>query len=103
MRVIPEPVEFIWDKGNIDKNVVKHEVTNEEAEEVFEDSKRKIFKDKLHSSGEERFRVVGKTAEGRLLFIVFTIRRKKVRIISARDINRKEVDLYEEKIGTAKI
>ncbi len=91
MRIVSEPVKFVWDEGNI------------EAEEIFADPQRKIFKDKLHSSGEERFRVVGKTDLGRLLFVVFTIRQKKVRVISARDINRKEVFLYEEKINSAKI
>ncbi len=103
MVVFNDPVEFVWDDGNIDKNVAKHGVSNEEAEEIFTDSKRKIFKDKLHSSGEERFRILGKTKEERLLFVVFTIRGKKVRIISARGINRKEVYLYEEKIGVTKI
>lgn len=62
-----------------------------------EGKKKKIFKDKLHPKGEERFRVIGKTKKGRLLFVVFTIRKEKIRIISARDINRKEVCLYEEK------
>ncbi|MFZ5365864.1 MAG: BrnT family toxin [Patescibacteria group bacterium] len=94
---VKEPAEFIWDKGNKDKNWVKHKVTNRECEEVFFDKKKKIFKDKLHSGGEERFRIIGKTKKGRLLFVVFVMRRNKVRIISARDINKKEVKLYEEK------
>jgi len=92
-----EPGEFIWDKGNKDKNWIKHKVTNQEGEEVFFDEEKKTFKDKLHSKGEERFRIIGRTKGGRLLFVVFTIRRNRVRIISARDINKKEVKLYEEK------
>lgn len=92
-----EPVEFIWDKGNKDKNWVKHKVTDQESEEVFFDEEKKTFKDKLHSKGEERFRIIGRTKRGRLLFVVFTIRRNRVRVISARDINKKEVKLYEEK------
>ena len=96
MGIFKEPLLFEWDEGNIDKNL-KHHVTNKEAEECFFDSKKKIFKDKLHSKGEERLRIVGKTKEGRLLFIAFTIRNKRIRIISARDINKKEVKLYEEK------
>lgn len=98
MLTIREPVEFIWDKGNSDKNWPRHRVTNQESEEVFLDEEKKTFKDKLHSGDEERFRIVGKTKEGRILFVVFTIRRNKIRIISARDINKKEVNLYEEKI-----
>lgn len=103
MVVIKEPIEFDWDKGNIDKNWKKHKVTEKEAEEVFFDENKRTFLDHVHSDGEERFRAVGKTKGGRLLFVVFTMREEKVRIISARDVNRKEVFLYEEKIGTTKV
>ena len=95
-------VEFEWDKGNIGKNK-KHSILDREAEEVFFDNKRFIFKDKIHSQGEERFRIIGKTKKERLLFVAFTKRGKKIRIISARSINKKEVFLYEEKIKTSKI
>ena len=95
MRVDKSVLEFEWDKGNIDKNK-KHNVEDKEAEEVFLDERKKIFKDRLHSGGEERFRVIGKTKKGRLLFVVFTKRKNKIRIISARNINKKEVYLYEE-------
>lgn len=97
MKVLPEPIEFAWDKGNINKNEVKHNVADREAEEVFFDKKRFIFKDKLHSKKEERLRILGKTKKKRLLFIVFTIRDNKIRIISARSVNKKEVFLYEKK------
>lgn len=99
MKVIKEAFEFEWDKGNTDKNL-KHNVEDKEAEEVFLDENRYILKDKIHSEDEERFRILGKTQKSRLLFIVFTIRRKKIRIISARDINRKEVSLYEKKVDS---
>jgi len=95
MRVDKSVLEFEWDKGNIGKNR-KHKVDDKEAEEVFLDLSKKLFKDHLHSNGEERFRLVGKTKKERLLLIVFTIRKGKVRIISARNINKKEVYLYEE-------
>ena len=95
MRFVKDALEFEWDKGNIGKNK-KHNVEDKEAEEIFLDDRKKTFKDKLHSGGEERFRVVGKTKKGRLLFVVFTMRKGKIRIISARDINKKEVSLYEE-------
>lgn len=103
MMVVNRVFEFEWDKGNIDKNLKKHGVKNGEAEEVFFDKKRFIFKDKLHSFGEERFRIIGKTKKKRLLFIVFTKRGKKIRIISARDINKKEVFLYEKKVSPSKV
>src|SRR3972149_11705385 len=97
MRILGKSLEFQWDKGNVGKNFKKHKVQDKEAEESFFDKKHRTFKDKLHSKGEERYRIVGKTKRGRLLFIVFAMRDSKIRIISARDINKKEVYLYEEK------
>ncbi|HVF69707.1 MAG TPA: BrnT family toxin [Xanthomonadales bacterium] len=102
MRVIKASFEFQWDKGNIEKNKI-HKVEIRESEEVFFDQHRFIFKDRIHSGTEERFRILGKTKKGRLLFVVFTKRGKKIRIISARDINKKEVYLYEKKINSTKI
>ncbi|MFH1561447.1 MAG: BrnT family toxin [Patescibacteria group bacterium] len=96
MITLNEPVEFIWDKGNVDKNWLKHKITNRESEEVFFDRKKRIAEDKFHSDKEERYIVLGKTKGKRLLFIVFTLRDKKVRIISARDTNKKERILYEK-------
>lgn len=94
MVVIQEPIEFQWDRGNVDKNQRKHKVSEKESEEVFFDNKRVTFKDHVHSDKEERFRVIGETRGKRLLFVAFTVRNKKVRVISARDINRREVKLY---------
>jgi uncharacterized DUF497 family protein len=94
MVTVKEPIEFIWDKGNIDKNWRKHQVSNRECEEVFYDNKKKIYKDKLHSGKEERFILIGKTKKERLLYSVFTIRGNKIRVISSRDINKKERRLY---------
>jgi len=91
MVIFKKPVEFIWDKGNKDKNWLKHRVSNQEGEEAFFDENKKITKDL-----EKRYILLGKTKKNRLLFIVFTIRNKKIRVISARDINKKEVYLYEE-------
>jgi hypothetical protein len=96
MKTLPKPVAFLWDRGNSKKNEHKHRVSDQESEEPFFDKKRKIFTDRLHSGKEERFRIVGKTKNHRLLFVAFTIRKGYVRIISARDINKKEVCLYEK-------
>lgn len=95
MSVIKEAFEFEWNKGNIGKNL-KHQVEDNEAEEVFFDEDKVIFKDTIHSRTEKRFILLGKTKRGRLLYLVFTKRIKSIRIISARDINRKEVNLYEK-------
>src|SRR3990172_9418844 len=97
MKIFKKPLEFQWDKGKIGKNLNKHKVEDKEAEETFFDKNHKTFKDNLHSKGEERYRIVGKTKKSRLLFIVFTVRNIKIRIISARDINKKELHLYEER------
>jgi len=99
MIVLPEPLLFEWDQGNIEKNKVKHNVTPEEAEEVFQDDKNFILVAK-QKSGEKRYMLWGQTSQRRLLTIIFTIREDKVRIISARPINKKERSTYEQKIKT---
>ncbi|KKQ66392.1 MAG: hypothetical protein US86_C0005G0003 [Candidatus Daviesbacteria bacterium GW2011_GWA2_38_24] len=96
MKIDKKALEFEWDKGNIGKNK-KHNVDDNEAEEVFFDQNKVTFPDIIHSTeSEERLRIIGKTKNGRLVFIVFTRRSQKIRIISARDVNRKEVPLYEK-------
>lgn len=94
MKILPEPVVFEWDKGNIDKNFISHDVTNREAEEVFS-NKPLVSEDVKHSAVEKRFQALGKTNKGRLLFVSFTIRNEKIRIISVRDMNKKEVKTHE--------
>jgi len=96
MVTIKEPTEFIWDGSNKDKNWIKHKVTNQECEEIFSDRDKRIYKDRLHSEKEKRFILLGRTKKERLLYTVFTIRNKKIRIISSRDVNKKEVKLYFE-------
>ncbi len=97
MKVLREPVKFEWDKGNTGKNWILHKVLDEECEEVFFDTNKKILDDILHSGKEPRYILIGKTKKGRLLFMVFTIRSDKARVISARDLNRKEQKLYFRK------
>ena len=97
MKILDNPDEFQWDKGNKGKNYLKHKVTDEECEEAFFDQNKKILKDLLHSNNEERYILLGQTKEKRFLFIIFTVRSGKIRVISARDLNKKEKKLYEEK------
>lgn len=96
MIKLSAPIEFQWDKGNIDKNWKKHKVSDREGEEVFFDENKKIGPDVSHSKKERRYILLGKTKKGRILYTVFTLRNKKLRIISARDINQKERKLYEK-------
>lgn len=95
MKILPEPILFEWDKGNSDKNSKKHNVTNKEAEEVFISKPFILLEDVKHSSNEKRFQALGRTNKRRKLSIIFTIR-EKVRIISARDMNKKERRGYEK-------
>lgn len=91
------PLQFEWDPGNSGKNKRGHGVEDWECEEVFFDPKKVILKDKLHSGHEERFVLLGKTRQERLLHLAFTVRNEKLRVISARDVTKKkEVELYEK-------
>lgn len=94
----PKPVAFEWDKGNLDKNLVKHDVTNKEAEEIFGNNPLKIFPDLKHLEKEQRFLAYGVTNQNRRLAIVFTLRKEKIRVISARVQNKKERRIYEKEI-----
>jgi hypothetical protein len=89
---------FEWDKGNVDKSYQKHGITPNETEEAFLDEKAIFLEDIRHSKKEERHLLIGKTAEEKLLLVVFTLRHKKIRIISARKANRKEKNKYVQKI-----
>tara|TARA_Y100000310_G_C20530162_1_gene738019 strand:+ start:323 stop:610 length:288 start_codon:yes stop_codon:yes gene_type:complete len=95
MRIFRKPIQFEWDAGNNGKNLQKHGVTDEECEEVFYDRDKKIMKDVYHSKVESRFILIGQTKTQRLLFLVFAMRGKKIRVVSARDLNNKEKKLYK--------
>ncbi len=95
MRVDKSVFEFEWDKGNSEKPK-KHGLTLTETEEAFFDENKVIFTDWEHSATEQRITLLGKTKRGRLLNITYTIRAKKIRIITARSINRKDAQLYEK-------
>ena len=87
---------FDWNKGNLDKNWKKHNVSNSECEEVFFNEPLLISEDEKHSQKEKRLQALGKTENNRLLFISFTIRNNNIRIISARNMSRKEKQHYEK-------
>jgi hypothetical protein len=85
---------FEWDEGNREKNWVSHQVTPSECEEIFFNQPLIVADDIDHSRAENRYYALGQSNAGRLLFIVFTIRKKLIRVISARDMNRKERKEY---------
>lgn len=86
--------EFDWNKGNIDKNLVKHKVDFREAEEIFFNKPVKFYPDERHSQKEKRFIALGITNKSRKLTIIFTKRKNKIRIISARNQNKRERRFY---------
>ena len=89
-------VEFDWDEGNRQKNWEKHQVDYRECEEVFFNQPLLVNEDVKHSFQEQRYYVLGRSDAGRALFLVFTIRNNKIRIISARDQSKKERTIYEQ-------
>jgi uncharacterized DUF497 family protein len=88
---------FDWDEGNVRKSADKHGVNQAETEQVFLNEPLLLAEDALHSRSEARFHALGQTDAGRLLHVTFTLRGggTKVRVISARDMSRKERTRYE--------
>jgi uncharacterized DUF497 family protein len=88
---------FDWDEGNTRKNE-KHHVSKAEAEQVFFNEPLLVLEDSKHSNQEPRFHALGKSDDKRQLHITFTLRRagEKIRIISARDMHKKERAIYEK-------
>lgn len=88
---------FEWDDGNARKNE-KHKVSTAESEQIFFNASLLLLADARHSKAETRFHALGKTDDGRLLHIAFALRQAgtKIRVISARDMHRKERVIYEQ-------
>jgi len=89
-------VGYQWDDGNTDKNRINHQVENWECEQVFFNTPLIVLGDFKHPAKEERWAAFGRTDEGRRLVVIFTKRGNLLRIIAARDMNRKERKFYEE-------
>jgi uncharacterized DUF497 family protein len=86
---------FQWDAGNIDKNWERHAVTQGECEQIFFNRPILIAPDSKHSERERRYAALGQTTAGRPLTVVFTVRGDLIRVISARDMSRRERSHYE--------
>ena len=87
---------FDWDKWNELKNWSKHQVSKQECEEIFFNQPFIVAGDKKHSIYEERFYCLGTTNTKKELFLVFTIRNNKIRVISARNMSKKEKEVYKQ-------
>jgi uncharacterized protein len=89
-------MKFDWDPEKAASNVEKHQVAFQEAATVFDDPLSIVFPDPRHSIGEARFVIIGRSNQGRLLFVAHADRIDRTRIISARTVTRREQRIYEE-------
>ena len=89
---------FDWDDGNSRKSTEKHSVIQSEAEQIFFNQPLLLLDDIAHSQKEARYHALGRTDDNRILHVTFTLRAKGtlIRVISARDMNRKERVIYEQ-------
>ncbi|MCP3890363.1 MAG: BrnT family toxin [Desulfobulbaceae bacterium] len=94
IKILTQCKGFEWDEGNINKNWLKHKVSHAECEQTFFNRPLVIQDDLKHSEVEKRFYALGRTDSKRNLFIAFAIRNKRIRVISARDMSRKERKVY---------
>ena len=91
---MPDFDGFEWSGGNAEKNWIRHRVTPLEAEQVFFNTPLLAETDWEHSQKENRFYALGQTDEGRELFVAFTMRARRLRVVSVRDMSRKERRVY---------
>ena len=91
-------VGFEWDAGNERKSLDKHGVSQSESEQTFLNQPLLIVADESHSVAERRLHALGVTNSGRRLHLTFTLRHDDtlIRVISARDMSRKERTIYDE-------
>jgi uncharacterized DUF497 family protein len=94
VQLLRDCTGFQWDGGNAEKHWLKHRVTTSECEQVFFNRPLAVGNDEKHSLLEKRYHALGQTDAGRLLFVVFAIRRELIRVISARDMSKKERKAY---------
>ncbi len=85
---------FEWDEHNADKNWQKHHISAGECEEAFFNRPLLVSEDAKHSLAEERYLLLGQANSGRRLFIAFTLRVERIRVISARDMSKSERQVY---------
>ena len=95
LDILSKCIDFEWVELNSNKIWNKHNVSPSECEQAFFNIPLVIFDDTEHSFAEKRYYALGFTDGKKYLFIVFTVRNQKIRVISARDMNRKERKEYE--------
>lgn len=93
-NIVYDCVGFEWDEHNLDKSWYRHQVTNQECEELFFNVPLIVAVDKAHSQNEQRYFALGHTDGNRWLFVAFTVRSRLIRVVSARNMNEKEARRY---------
>lgn len=91
-------MEFEWNEAKGAINAEKHGVNFEEALTCFYDPHQIAFYDPNHSEDEDREILIAHSNQGRLLLVVYTIRDKKIRLISSRQATKRESEEYEKRI-----
>lgn len=91
---------FQWDDGNSEKNWLAHQVSTSECEQIFFNQPLIVRDDDKHSLLEKRYFALGQTDHARKLFLVFAIRQSLVRVISARDMSKREREVYANEEDT---
>jgi hypothetical protein len=89
-------MEFEWDQEKAQSNLVKHGVSFEEAQTVFDDPLYVDFYDPDHSENENRYIIIGMSSVGNILLVSYTERGDIIRIISARQVTKQELKAYQE-------
>jgi uncharacterized DUF497 family protein len=89
--------KFDWDPNKAARNLAKHGISFDEAETAFDDPRRVVKPDELHSETEDRWIVIGRTNQGRLAVIVCTKRNGRIRLISARRTTPRERRDHEDR------
>lgn len=90
-------IAFEWDQWNLQKNESKHSVSRLEAESAFYDPRYRLFEDRRYSTlVERRYVLYGRSLESRVLMVGFTMRRRRVRVITARPASRRERQIYDQ-------
>lgn len=89
-------MEFEWDGNKAEANLSKHGVSFDEAKTVFDDPLYIDFYDPDYSDEENRYIIIGESQQRRLLIVSYTERNHKIRLISAREVTKREREDYEE-------
>ena len=92
--ILGDFIGFDWDEGNRGKNWRLHGVSDAECEQLFFNQPLFTLPDEAHADGEARHLALGRTDRGRRLAVIFTSRQNRLRVISAREMTKRERTLY---------